>query len=153
MPHYLSRNELTMIHSSTQCCCYLLTAPTRVNSDFTSYGISTRLELFPFVLIASLDSTELTYSTKAQAGRQPQQDTPSSSAKRLSGMNSVHFIHSIVHINQRDCFAIDTHKCTGEFITHKCKYCNRQLKSNEKKTRHRETISTQSNKINTPKVP
>lgn len=40
-----------------------------------------------FVPKASLDSTELTYSTKAQAGRQPQQDTPSSS-KRLSGMNS-----------------------------------------------------------------
>lgn len=34
---------------------------------------------------ASLDSTELTYSTKAQAGRQSQQDTPTSSAKRLPG--------------------------------------------------------------------
>ncbi|XP_071375190.1 pyridoxal-dependent decarboxylase domain-containing protein 1 [Centroberyx affinis] len=33
----------------------------------------------------SLDSTEPTYSTKAQAGRLPLQDTPTSSAKRLPG--------------------------------------------------------------------
>lgn len=36
-------------------------------------------------VIGSLDSTEQTYSTKAQAGRSPPQETPPSSTQRLTG--------------------------------------------------------------------
>lgn len=41
------------------------------------------------VSVGSLDSTEVTYSTKAQTGRPSLQDTPSSSSKRLPGRVSL----------------------------------------------------------------
>lgn len=38
-----------------------------------------------WVFLGSLDSTEVTYSTKAQADRPSLQDTPISSSKKLPG--------------------------------------------------------------------
>uniref|UniRef100_H2U5R7 Pyridoxal-dependent decarboxylase domain-containing protein 1 n=1 Tax=Takifugu rubripes TaxID=31033 RepID=H2U5R7_TAKRU len=54
-----------------------------------------------FNLVAgSLDSTELTYSTKAQAGRPLPQEMPTSSTKRLSG-RLVWQVHPVLLIPQR----------------------------------------------------
>lgn len=128
-------------------------------TNFTSFAMSVGLELLSFVSVASLDSTELTYSTKAQAGRQSQQDTPTSSAKRLPGMNtrSISFISLTCLFDLRQCTlisvtapSIDDCKSAGlstdaESVVqrqvhahhgrsktlepHSCKSCNRQLKN------------------------
>lgn len=88
-------------------CYYILTllihAQTRIwtpvsCTDTVLYCTNTAVPM-----TGSLDSTELTYTTKAQAGGTPSQETPTPSKKRLSG-RLVFCLRTAGGGFSRDCF-------------------------------------------------